>query len=163
MAAEATASCVGGGRAVPATDSPAGRVDPVDYATIVRAMKSRYRLRVRKWRRNMSGCAWRVSYQDGRTVNWIESPVPRTPISLAIFLHEVGHHAIGFERYKKRCEEEYHVWVWALDQMRRLGVRPDERVRRRFELSMRYAVGKALRRGMRDLPGELKAFLPKAA
>src|SRR6476620_7719943 len=89
-------------------------VPMADYTAIVEEMKKQYDVRVRKWRRAMSGCSWRVYYHDGRVINWIESPVPRTPISLAIFLHEVGHHVIGFERYKKRCEEEYHVWVWAI-------------------------------------------------
>src|SRR5437763_1386388 len=100
------------------------------YSAIVQAMRRRYHLRVRKWRRSMSGCAWRVYHHDGRVVNWVEAPYPKTPISVAIFLHEVGHHVIGFERYKKRCEEEYHVWVWAISEMRKLGVQPDERVRR---------------------------------
>ena len=133
------------------------------YAPIVRRMKRRYKVRVRKWRRNMSGCAWRVTYADGRSVNWVEAPRPRTPLSLAIFLHEVGHHAIGFEAFKKRCEEEYHVWQWAIRRMRELGVSPDERVWRRFELSMRYAVGKALRRGIKQLPEPLLRFTGKAA
>jgi len=134
-----------------------------NYSLIVRLMKSRYDLRVRRWRRNMSGCAWRVYHHDGRVVNWIESPFPKTAISLAIFLHEVGHHVIGFERFKKRCEEEYHVWQWALNEMRKLGVEPDEKVHRRFELSMQYAVGKAMRRGIKALPEPLTRFLPKAA
>jgi hypothetical protein len=111
----------------------------------------------------MSGCAWREYHEDGRTVNWIEAPLPRTPISLAIFLHEVGHHVIGFEVYRHRCEEEYHVWMWALEQMRELGVEPDPRVLRRFDLSMRYAVSKAVRRGIRALPKPLGQFLPHAA
>lgn len=132
-------------------------------AAIVSAMKSLHDIRVKKWRRNMSGCAWRVYHHDGRVVNWIEAPVPRTPISLAIFLHEVGHHVIGFERYKKRCEEEYHVWLWALQQMREHNVPIDERVQRRFELSMQYAVSKALRRGMKNLPAGLDAFVPAQA
>ena len=134
-----------------------------DFTPIVEQMKQRYDLRVRKWRRNMSGCAWRVYHHDGRAVNWIESPFPKTPISLAIFLHEVGHHAIGFQTYKKRCEEEYHVWVWAIHQMRQLDVEPDARVWRRFQLSMRYAVGKAVRRGIKQLPEPLLQFLPQAA
>jgi hypothetical protein len=134
-----------------------------DYAPIVEEMKNRYDVRVRKWRRSMSGCAWRVYYHDGRTINWIEAPVPRTPISLAIFLHEVGHHVIGFERYKKRCEEEYHVWVWAIGKMRELGVEPDAKVYRRFQLSMQYAVDKAVRRGIKSLPEPLEQFLPQAA
>lgn len=129
-----------------------------DYSPIVKRMQARYAVRVRRWRRAMSGCAWRVDYDDGTAVNWIEAPVPRTPISLAIFLHEVGHHAVGFDRYKRRCEEEYHVWVWALAAMRQQGVEPDAKVTRRFELSMRYAVGKAVRRGMKNLPEPLQRF-----
>ena len=135
----------------------------VDYDGIVSSMKRRYSLRVRKWRNSMSGCAWRVQYDDGRCINWIEAPYPKTPISLAVFLHEVGHHAIGFEAYKRRCEEEYHVWLWAIDQMMQLGVEPDDRVRRRFDLSMQYAVDKAVRRGLKQLPEPLNRFLPAAA
>ena len=134
-----------------------------NFTPIVRKMKRRYQLRVRKWRGSMSGCAWRVYHHDGRAVNWIESPYPKTPISLAIFLHEVGHHAIGFQTYKKRCEEEYHVWVWAINQMRELGVEPDAKVHRRFQLSMQYAVGKAMRRGIKALPELLEQFVAQAA
>ena len=130
---------------------------------VVRRMKAQHDIRVKKWRRSMSGCAWRVYHADGRVVNWIEAPVPRTPISLAVFLHEVGHHVIGFDRYKKRCEEEYHVWIWALEQMRSLGIEPDQRVHRRFKLSMEYAVDKAVRRGIKALPAPLTCFLPQAA
>ena len=133
------------------------------FAEIVHDLREKYDLRVRKWRKSMSGCAWRVYHADGRTVNWIESPYPKSPISLAIFLHEVGHHVIGFERYKKRCEEEYHVWVWAIREMRKLGVEPDERVHRRFEASMQYAVDKAVRRGIKELPETLHRFARKAA
>ncbi len=134
-----------------------------DYSAIVDQMKQRYELRIRRWRKNMSGCAWRVYYHDGRVINWIESPVPRTPISLAIFLHEVGHHVIGFRRYRVRCEEEFHAWQWAIAQMEKMGVPIDDRVRRRFTLSMQYAVGKALRRGIKQVPEPLKRFLPQAA
>ena len=130
-----------------------------DYSAIVARTKSRYDIRVRRWRRGMTGCAWRVYYHDGRVINWVEAPRPRTPISLSIFLHEVGHHVIGFERYRKRCEEEYHVWQWALAEMRRVGVAPDAKVARRFELSMRYAVDKAVRRGVKALPAALHAFM----
>jgi hypothetical protein len=128
------------------------------YAAIVRAMKKRHDLRIRRWRRAMSGCAWRVYYHDGRVINWVEAPRPKTPLSLAIFLHEVGHHAVGFDTYTLRCEEEYHVWLWALDQMKKHHIPPDARVERRFEASMRYAVDKALRRGCKRLPEPLKRF-----
>jgi hypothetical protein len=106
----------------------------------------------------MSGCAWQVSHRTGKVDRWIEAPYPKTAISLAVFLHEVGHHAIGFDRFRKRCEEEYHVWLWAMAQMRHLGVEPDAKVLRRFDLSMRYAVGKAIRRGIRNLPSDLMQF-----
>jgi hypothetical protein len=135
----------------------------IDLSHIVEQMKQRYDLRIRRWRRSMSGCAWRVYYHDGRVINWIEAPYPKTPISLAIFLHEVGHHAIGFNTYRRRCEEEYHAWQWAIREMRRLGIEPDHRVKRRFELSMQYAVGKALRRRLKQLPEPLQQFLPQAA
>jgi hypothetical protein len=138
-------------------------MSPVDYAAIVKRVKSRHRIRVHKWRRNMSGCAWQVRYPDGTSIKWVESPIPKTPLSLSIFLHEVGHHVIGFERYKRRCEEEYHVWEWAIAEMSRLGIEPDEKVQSRFERSMQYAVGKALRRGIKELPTALMKFSPKAA
>ncbi len=142
-----------------ASDNGSG--DP--FERVVDRMKLQYSIRIKKWRRNMSGCAWRVYHANGKAVNWVESPLPRTPISLAIFLHEVGHHVIGFDRYKKRCEEEYHVWVWALEQMKALGIEPDEKVNRRFQLSMEYAVNKAVRRGIKSLPEPLAQFLPQAA
>ena len=134
-----------------------------DYSSIVREMKSRYALRIRRWRRSMTGCSWRTCYADGRCINWIESPYPKTPISLAIFLHEVGHHVIGFHTYRVRCEEEYHVWLWAMNAMREYGIEPDARVHQRFQRSMEYAVGKALRRGAKRLPHDLHQFLPQAA
>jgi hypothetical protein len=140
------------------TSKRAGR-----FQDIVETMTARHQIQVKRWRRQMSGCAWSVLMTDGRRINWIESPQPKTPISLAIFLHEVGHHAIGFDRYKTRCEEEYHVWVWAINQMRQIGIEPDTRVARRFQLSMQYAVGKALRRGLKRLPEPLMQFVPRAA
>jgi hypothetical protein len=135
----------------------------VEFGPIVNEMKDRHEVRVRRWRSSMSGKAWRVYYHDGRAVNWIEAPRPKTPISLAIFLHEVGHHVIGFEKYRRRCEEEFHVWMWALNEMRRHGIEPNPKVHRRVELSMRYAVDKAMRRGIKHLPASLAPYLPDAA
>jgi hypothetical protein len=135
----------------------------MDFGRIASEMRKRYDIHVKRWRRTMSGKAWRVYHHDGRVVNWIESPQPKTAISLAIFLHEVGHHVIGFEKYRRRCEEEFHVWMWALNEMRRFGIEPNDKVHRRVEMSMRYAVGKALRRGIKQLPEPLIQFAPKAA
>jgi hypothetical protein len=134
-----------------------------DFAPIVELMKSRYDVRVRKWRRGMSGVAFRIRLRDGSIQNWIESPYPKTRISLAIFLHEIGHHAIGFGVYRLRCEEEYRVWVWALNTMRSLDIEPDPRTLRRFDRSMRYAVAKAVRRGIKAIPVDLVPYLPEAA
>ena len=134
-----------------------------DWSSIVETYKQRYDIRVRRWRKTMTGCAWRVYFHDGRVINWIEAPSPKTPISLAIFLHEIGHHVIGFSTYKRRCEEEYHAWAWAIAQMKQLGIPPDHRVQRRVARSMEYAVAKAVRRGIKTLPSDLDVFLPKAA
>lgn len=134
-----------------------------DYTAIIDELKARYNIRVKRWRRGMTGCAWRVFYTDGTIINWIESPFPKTPISLAIFLHEIGHHVIGFDTYRLRCEEEFHAWRWALEEMSRLGIAPDDKVRRRFDRSMRYAVDKASRRGLRSFPPVLETFRARAA
>src|SRR4051812_7461802 len=130
-----------------------------EYGAIVNLIKKQYGIRIKRWRKNMTGCAWQVRYHDGRVIRWIESPYPKSPISLAIFLHEVGHHVIGFDAYKWRCEEEYHAWTWAIERMKELGIEPDRRVRERFELSMCYAVSKALRRGIKELPESLARFV----
>ncbi|MEM6562277.1 MAG: hypothetical protein AAF656_11805, partial [Planctomycetota bacterium] len=105
-----------------------------------------------------SGCAWRAWYADGSVVNWVEAPYPKSPMSLAVFLHEVGHHAIGFDTYKQRCEEEWAAWQWSLTAMRELGIEPTPRVHKRVDLSLRYAVAKAERRGIKRLPVQLVGY-----
>ena len=130
----------------------------MDYDTIVAAIKDRYQIRVHRWRRSMSGCAWAAFYADGTTHNWIEAPYPRSPLSLAIFLHEVGHHQIGFFTYKRRCEEEHAAWQWAIRTMRQLGIEPDARVMSRVRRSMEYALDKALRRGLSIVPEPLREY-----
>jgi hypothetical protein len=128
------------------------------YDALVIEMKRTYGVRVRKWRSSSSGCAWQVKYADGSEAKLIESPYPRGPMSCAIFLHEIGHHAIGFGTYRPRCLEEYHAWKWSLDEMRRRGLNVTPSVEKRMNESLRYAVQKALRRGMKRLPPELLAY-----
>jgi hypothetical protein len=128
------------------------------YDALVEEMKKTYGVKVRKWRKSSSGVAWMIRYRDGRTVNQIESPYPRGPMSCAIFLHEIGHHAIGLGVHKPRCLEEYVVWMWALQQMREKGFNVTEAVERRVERSMRYAVAKAMRRGLQNLPEPLRQY-----
>ncbi|MEM7228969.1 MAG: hypothetical protein AAF432_09160 [Planctomycetota bacterium] len=129
------------------------------YDQLVTDMKAQYGLRVRKWRTNSSGCAWEVHYKDGTITRLIESPYPRGPMSCAIFLHEVGHHAIGFGTYRLRCLEEYHAWRWSLETMRELNFNVTTSVENRMHDSLYYAVVKAHRRGLKRLPEELVPFV----
>lgn len=133
------------------------------YDELVCALRSRYQIRVQRWRRTMSGCAWAVLYADGTSANWIEAPVPRSPLSLAIFLHEIGHHQVGFYTFKRRCEEEHAAWQWAIREMRRLGIEPDARVMGRVRRAMEYSVGKAMRRGLSIVPEPLRQYAARAA
>ncbi len=128
------------------------------YDALVEAMKARYGFRVRRWRRSMSGCAWELLYRDGRRQAMLESPYPKSPLSCAIFLHEVGHHAIGLGAVKPRCLEEWRAWQWSLAAMEEHGLEIDVKVRDRVRRSMEYAVAKASRRGIRSVPEELRRF-----
>lgn len=128
------------------------------YDEITRSMLDRYGVRVRRWRTSMSGVAWEVRYRDGGRTRLIEAPRPKGPMSAAVFLHEIGHHAIGFGVYSPRCLEEYHAWAFALGEMERLGVALTPRVHKRVRDSLKYAVAKAKRRGLRKLPDELAPY-----
>lgn len=128
------------------------------YEAVARALLAEHGIRVKKWRTGSSGVAWELKYNDGTTKRFIESPRPRGPMSMAIFLHEVGHHAIGFNRYRPRCLEEYHAWKYAIDQMNAHGLNVTDAVRWRMHASLHYAIGKARRRGLAALPPELEAF-----
>ena len=130
----------------------------VKYEQATREMLARYGVRVRKWRSSMSGVAWQVTYQNGSISRLIESPRPRGPMSVAIFLHEIGHHAIGFGTYKPRCLEEYYAWKFSVDAMHELGLNVTDRVHERMHDSLHYAVEKARRRGLKRLPAELVPY-----
>jgi hypothetical protein len=128
------------------------------YDALVVEMKRAHGITVRKWRRSSSGVAWELRYRDGRTARCIAAPYPRGPMSCAIFLHEVGHHAIGLGIHRPRCLEEYRAWQWALEQMRGRGFTITAAVERRVRQSLHYAVCKAQRRGLRALPPELLPY-----
>lgn len=128
------------------------------YDAVTRLMLERYSIRVRKWRTSMSGLAWCLTYRDGSVKRLIEAPRPRGPMSAAVFLHEIGHHAIGFNVYKPRCLEEFHAWRWSLEAMEAHGLNVTDQVRYRMHLSLWYAVAKARRRGLRVVPAELEPF-----
>lgn len=128
------------------------------YDAVVALMLEKYGVRVRKWRTSSSGIAWTLTYKDGRVVRLLESPKPKGPMSMAIFLHEIGHHAIGLGAYKPRCLEEYHAWMFSIRAMEEHGLNITESVRTRMYKSLRYAVRKARRRGLRELPPELAPY-----
>jgi hypothetical protein len=128
------------------------------YETMQREMLARYAIRVRKWRTSTSGVAWQVTYTDGSVARLIESPKPRGPVSAAVFLHEIGHHAIGFGVYAPRCLEEREAWCFSLDQMQAWNLTITPAVRKRVHLSLVYAVQKARRRGLKRLPAVLEPF-----
>ncbi|MEY5060164.1 MAG: hypothetical protein RIS45_85 [Planctomycetota bacterium] len=128
------------------------------YDAIVGEFLATHGLRVRCWRRSLSGLATLRIFRDGRQERTIESPYPTSPLRLAIFLHEVGHHVIGLGTFRPRCLEEFHAWRYAIDRMNELGVPTEGTVQRRFERSMRYAVAKSTRRGIRRVPAELAPF-----
>ena len=130
------------------------------YDALVEEMKRVHKVRVVKWRKSTSGCAWEVRYADGRCVRLIESPYPRGPMSCAVFMHEIGHHAIGLRRFRPRCLEEFHAWRWGLEEMKARGFNVTPAVLKRRDDALRYAVAKALRRGLRALPEELLPYAP---
>lgn len=128
------------------------------YDALVELMCERHNVRVRKWRTSMSGVAYILRKRDGTTLRCIDTPRPKGPMSAAVFLHEIGHHAIGLAKYKPRCLEEYLAWEWSLDAMREHGIQITESVDHRVRLSLWYAADKALRRGLKQLPPELEPY-----
>ncbi len=132
------------------------------YERLTRELLAAHDVRVRKWRKSMSGIAWCVHYRGGKTVRLIEAPRPTGPMSAAVFCHEIGHHAIGFDVYKPRCLEEYHAWAWALGEMQRRGLNITDKVRERVRKSLEYAVAKSIRRGIKGLPPELAEYVQGA-
>jgi len=133
------------------------------YDQLVIDMKKAWGVKVHKWRSSTSGCAWELRDRNGGLSRMIESPYPRGPMSCVVFLHEIGHHAIGFGKYRPRCLEEYYAWKWALREMKAHGFNVTSAVDKRFERAMRYALAKALRRGLKRVPSELLQFIPHEA
>ncbi|MHC4776650.1 MAG: hypothetical protein ACYTBR_15490 [Planctomycetota bacterium] len=142
----------------PRRQAPRGRPMQSRYDDLVGEMKRTYGVRVRKWRTSTSGCAWMVRYHDGSVSRLIEAPYPRGPVSCAVFLHEIGHHAIGWDTRRPRCVEEYDAWRWALDEMRSRRLNVTAAVEQRMAESLRYAVSKARRRGLKTIPPELLKY-----
>lgn len=128
------------------------------YEQMVADLKARYKITIRKWRTHMSGVAYELKFRDGNIRRMISAPRPRSPVSAAIFLHEVGHHAVGFRRYTPRCLEEYYTWQWALREMVQRNIPVTPRVLRHYRRSMYHYVRMARKRGV-AIPRELHSFL----
>ncbi|MEK6703075.1 MAG: hypothetical protein AABZ53_12485 [Planctomycetota bacterium] len=128
------------------------------YDAMVAELLEAHGIKIRKWRKNMSGIARQTTFTDGRVLRTLESPRPTGPMSAAIFLHEVGHHVIGFNVYKPRCLEEYHAWAYAIRELKARGFTVTEGVQTRMNKSLKYAVAKARRRGLREVPEELRPY-----
>jgi hypothetical protein len=141
--------------------SPRSQAQQDRYDRLVEDMKATWGLQVRKWRSSTSGVAWETHWKDGTVSRMIESPYPRGPMSCAVFLHEVGHHAIGLSGVKPRCLEEKRAWDWSLATMRSLGFNVTKRVLARRDAALRYAVAKALRRGIKRMPEEMLPWCPE--
>jgi hypothetical protein len=128
------------------------------YRQMVVELRTRYKIAIRKWRTHMSGVAYELKYPGGAIRRMITAPRPKSPVSAAIFLHEVGHHAIGFRRYSPRCLEEYYVWQWAFREMVQRNIPITPRVLAHYRRSMYHYVHLARKRGVRDIPHELHQF-----
>jgi hypothetical protein len=128
------------------------------YDALVARMKGEYGISIRKWRRSMSGVAYELHYSNGEVKRMVTAPRPRSPVSACIFLHEVGHHAIGFRKFRPRCLEEYHVWQWAFNQMQGCQIPVDDNVKRHYRRSMQHYVRVAKKRGLKVLPPQLEEF-----
>jgi hypothetical protein len=127
------------------------------YSEMVAELKAQYKISIRKWRGRMSGVAYELTYRDGRIKRLITAPRPRSPVSAAIFLHEVGHHAVGFKRYSPRCLEEYYVWQWTFREMTARNIPVTQRVLRHYRRSLYHYVRMARRHGT-HVPHEVVQF-----
>lgn len=128
------------------------------YERLKDTLLDEHALRVQRWRTSMSGVAILAVGAKGQHVRLIEAPYPRGPVSAAVFCHEVGHHALGVGSIKPRCLEEHAAWMWALDAMHRFDVPVTKRVEDRVDRSLAYAVHKAKRAGLKQIPEQLRPY-----
>jgi hypothetical protein len=120
-------------------------------------LREKYKITVKKWRQRMTGIAYELTYRDGTIKRLISAPRPRSPVSAAIFLHEVGHHAIGFKRYESCCLEEHYVWQWTFREMEARSIPITPRVMKHFRRSMYHYVHRCRKIG-EHVPAELAHF-----
>lgn len=122
------------------------------YAREARDLLRQHSVCVCHWRSNMTGIAW-----IGHPARAIEAPHPKSPMSFAVLAHEVGHQSLG--KVRPRWREEQLAWQFAIDAMQSRDIPVTANVLERYSSSMRYALSKALRRGLKQIPPELVPFL----
>ena len=108
-------------------------------------------IRVRLWRSSLTGCA-NVAKSE------IEVPKPLTRKSLYIFLHEIGHVAIGHLGKKKRHVEEYEAEQFAHERMRELGFAVPRSQTERAKAYVARKIGQAYARGAKRIDPKARRF-----
>ena len=93
------------------------------------------------------------SYPDDNT---IKIPHPKSVISLATFLHELGH--IIHKDIKPSCLQEYKCEQFAFNTIRKHGLKVKRKIlnHSRWYIGMKLAM--ALNRGLKTIPSELKPY-----
>jgi len=119
------------------------------YELAGQRLLSDYQVSVKTVRKSMTG----VAYMDDRIIS---APAPHRPVSFAVFSHEVGHIANG--DIKPRWLEELKAWEFSIAQFRRFGFAVTREVKQLMKWSMAFALAKALNRGMRKVPKELRRY-----
>jgi len=113
-------------------------------------------IRVRK---SMSGRAYH--HTTAMTGKWeFSSPLPKTAKSFEVFAHEIGHiHQFQTEgKHKPRWKEEYDAEMFALDCFKRFNFTIPRIILNRIRWHIAYSLAKALNRGMKKIPEELKPY-----
>ena len=123
------------------------------YADEAVVLLRQYMVVVKKWRNESSGVAYNFS-------NRIECPHPTNAYNLGILAHEIAHHELGHTRGKHpkggRWKEELDAWLWSNDVLCQIGVEPNYA---QVTLAIQFAFQKAVKRGLRSIPEEMRPHL----
>ena len=121
----------------------------MNYIEAGQDLVKRYDINVIKVRRSMSGFA----YYNSRD---IVAPEPKTAKSFVVFAHEVGHVVNG--KVRPRWKSEYMAEMFALDCFKEYDLKLPRIVKNRIKWHITYALAKAMNRGMKVIPQELKPY-----
>lgn len=90
-------------------------------------------------------------------------PLPTGRKSLFDFLHEVGHivHPRAGIKKELRAVEEYYATYYAKCEMRKLGVAVAKDQAKGYDRYITMSLARALRRGLKKVPSEIRQYKPK--